>query len=130
MNPKRFNVTIPLRVSASLTQILLALLLVCLGSVFVAPAFAQESSTKAEDKKPAKSESPEARTKDGKKLLSALDLMKVAGVGAAKLAPDGTRIAYTVSEIKMEKDKEWKSVTQVWVVPVSGGKSRQYTRGE
>jgi dipeptidyl aminopeptidase/acylaminoacyl peptidase len=116
--------------SVSLTQTRLAILLVCLALVMSATAFAQESSPKAEDKKPAKIEAPEARTKDGKKLLSALDLMKVAGVGGAKLSPDGTRIAYTISEIKMEKDKEWKSVTQVWVVPVSGGKSRQYTRGE
>src|SRR5260370_23982441 len=30
----------------------------------------------------------------------------------------------------MEKDKEWKSATQVWVVPIPGGKTRQYTRGE
>src|SRR6266850_169989 len=130
MDPKRFNVTIRRSLSASLSQILPALLLVCLSSVMLAPALAQEGSPKAEDKKPAKSEAPEARTKDGKKLLSALDLMKVGGVGAARLSPDGTRVAYTVSETKMEKDKEWKSVTQVWVVPVSGGKSRQFTRGE
>jgi dipeptidyl aminopeptidase/acylaminoacyl peptidase len=130
MAPKRFTVTTSRRLSASLTQLLLALLLVCLSSTILTPALAQETSPKAEDKKPAKSEVPEARAKGGKKLLSSLDLMKVAGVGGAKLSPDGTRIAYTVSETKMEKDKEWKSVTQVWVVPVNGGKSRQYTRGE
>ncbi|HEY7680690.1 MAG TPA: hypothetical protein VIC04_09260, partial [Terriglobia bacterium] len=75
---------------------------------------------------------PEPRAKDGKKLLTALDAMKVAGVGGPRLSPDGTRVAYTVSETKMEKDKEWKSVTQVWVAPVSGvpGKARQFTRGE
>jgi dipeptidyl aminopeptidase/acylaminoacyl peptidase len=130
MNLKHSTVTISRSRSVSLTQTRLAILLVCLALVMSATAFAQESSPKAEDKKPAKSESPEARTKDGKKLLSALDLMKVAGVGGVKLSPDGTGVAYTVSETKMEKDKEWKSVTQVWVVPLSGGKSRQYTRGE
>src|SRR5256714_15363446 len=30
----------------------------------------------------------------------------------------------------MEKDKEWKNVTEVWVVAITGGKPRQYTRGD
>ncbi len=30
----------------------------------------------------------------------------------------------------MEKDKEWKTVTQVWVVPIGGGKPVQFTRGD
>ncbi|HSP62884.1 MAG TPA: S9 family peptidase, partial [Pyrinomonadaceae bacterium] len=83
-----------------------------------------------EEKKPAKTEAPEPRTRDGKKLLTAVDLLKVAGVGAPRISPDGSRVAYAVSETKMEKDKEWKSATQVWVVPISGGKARQYTRGD
>lgn len=85
---------------------------------------------KLEDKKPPKNEAPEPRTKDGKKLLRSLDLMKIVGVGAPRISPDGTRVAYTVSETKTEKDKEWKSVNQVWVVPIGGGKAHQYTRGE
>ncbi|HSE21012.1 MAG TPA: S9 family peptidase [Pyrinomonadaceae bacterium] len=68
------------------------------------------------------------RAKDGKKLLTALDLMKVANVSAPRISPDGTRVVYTVSEIKTEKDKEWKSVSQVWVVPIGGGEARQFTR--
>ena len=28
-------------------------------------------------------------------------------------------MVYTVGEVKMEKDKEWKTVTQVWVVPTA-----------
>jgi dipeptidyl aminopeptidase/acylaminoacyl peptidase len=91
---------------------------------------AQDKSALATDNKPAKNEAPEPRTKDGKKLLTSLDLLKVAGVSAPRISPDGSRVAYTVSETKMEKDKEWKTATQVWVVPTSGGKSRQYTRGE
>jgi dipeptidyl aminopeptidase/acylaminoacyl peptidase len=70
------------------------------------------------------------RAKDGKKLLTATDLMKINGVGAPRISPDGTRVAYTVNEVKMEKDKEWKNVTQIWVTPLGGGKARQYTRGE
>ncbi len=72
----------------------------------------------------------EPRAKDGKKLLTATDLMKINGVGAPRISPDGTRVAYTVNEVKMEKDKEWKNVTQIWVTPLGGGKARQYTRGE
>src|SRR5437868_2267868 len=79
---------------------------------------------------PAKSHAPEPRAKDGKKLLTALDLMKIAAVGNPRISPDGTRVAYTVTETKMEKDKEWKNVTHVWVVPAGGGKGQQYTRGD
>lgn len=86
----------------------------------------------AQDKpaSPAKTAAPEPRTKAGRKLLTALDLMKIAGVGNPRISPDGTRVAYTVSETKMEKDKEWKNVTQVWVVAITGGKPQQYTRGD
>src|SRR5438045_8994695 len=83
-----------------------------------------------DDKKPATKEAPAPRTKDGKKLLTAMDLMKIANVSSPRISPDGSRVAYTVSEVKMEKDKEWKTVTQVWVVPTNGGKANQYTRGD
>lgn len=119
MNPKRLTAG-------------LVIAICCLAPVIFCQALlAQEKSApQSGDKPPATKAAPEPRTKDGKRLLSALDLMKVAGVGGARLAPDGTRVAYTVSETKMEKDKEWKSVTHVWVVALSGGKPRQYTRGE
>src|SRR6266850_4286987 len=111
MNPKRFSIMLGL--------------LLC----FIAPATAWAQTP--ENKEPAKNEAPEPRSKDGKKLLTALDLMKVAVVGAPRISPDGARVAYTVSETKMEKEKEWKSATQVWVAPTNrSAKSRQYTRGD
>jgi dipeptidyl aminopeptidase/acylaminoacyl peptidase len=103
MNPKRFS-------------IVLAMLL-CL----MAPAILAQDKT---------AKNPEPRAKDGKKLLTALDLMKISAVGGPRTSPDGTRVAYTASETKMEKDKEWKNVTHVWVVPTVGGKPQQYTRGD
>ena len=106
MNPKRFIIT--LLILLSLTR---------------AAVQGQESSK-------SKADPPAPRAKDGKKLLTAMDLMKVNGVGNPRLSPDGSRVAYTVSEVKMEKDKEWKTVTHVWVVPANGGKARQYTRGD
>lgn len=91
---------------------------------------AQETTAASQEKKLVTSSVPEARAKNGKRLLGALDLMKVAAVGAPRISPDGSRVAYTVGEVKMEKDKEWKTVTQVWVVPTAGGKAMQYTRGD
>src|SRR5262245_5490586 len=90
----------------------------------------QAKRATSDDDKPAKSEAPAPRAKNGKKLLTALDLMKVANVGSPRIAPDGKRVAYAVSEIRMEKDKEWKAVTQIWVVPIAGNAARQYTRGD
>lgn len=107
MNPKRFVITLSI------------LLLVAATAVR-----AQELA------RAVKTDPPEPRAADGKKLLSAMDLMKVNGVGSPRISPDGARVAYSVSEVKMEKDKEWKTVTQVWVVPVTGGSARQFTRGD
>jgi Tol biopolymer transport system component len=116
MTPKRF--------------VALLLLVFC----FAVPASQLQAQEKpdasSEPSKPSKPDAPAARAKNGKRLLGALDLMKIAAVGSPRISPDGSRVAYTVSEIKMEKDKEWKSVTQVWLVPTTGGKAMQYTRGE
>ena len=98
-------------------------------TVFILGLTAAIAVQAQENGKPANNP-PEPRAKDGKKLLTALDLMKVNGVSAPRISPDGTRVAYTVGEIKMEKDKEWKNVTQIFVIPTSGGKARQYTRGD
>ena len=107
MNPKRFSTAL--------------VVLLCL----MAPA----TWAWAQDKQ-AKNDAPEPRAKDGRKLLTALDLMKVASVGNPRISPDGSRVAYTVTETRMEKDKEWKNVTHVWVVAAVGGKPQQYTRGD
>ena len=83
-----------------------------------------------ENSKSAKSDLPEPRAKDGRKLLTATDVLKIKTVGNPRISPDGSRVAYTVGEVKMEKDKEWKTFTQVWVVPIVGGSARQFTRGD
>jgi len=100
-------------------------------TIFFMLCMAVAASVRAqENSKPPKADAPAPRAKDSKKLLTAMDLMKIASVSAPRISPDGSRVAYSVSEVKMEKDKEWKSVTQVWVVPTNGGKARQYTRGD
>ena len=94
------------------------LIALCITSVVIA----------AQDK--SKSDLPEPRAKDGKKLLTSMDLMKIKSVGNPRISPDGSRVAYTVGEVKMEKDKEWKTATQIWVVAINDQKTRQFTRGE
>ncbi len=93
------------------------LLLFCF--VVSARLTAQEQPTPSPEQKPTP-KLPEARAKNGKRLLGAMDLMKLAAVGSPRLSPDGSRVAYTVGEVKMEKDKEWKTVTQIWVVADCG----------
>jgi dipeptidyl aminopeptidase/acylaminoacyl peptidase len=79
-----------------------------------------------------KQETPAPRSKDGKKLFGTVEALGVARVSGPRISPDGARVAYLVSEIKMEKDKPWKYVAQLWVAPTAGPASaaRQYTRGD
>lgn len=95
-----------------------------------APAFAQDAPK--ETPKQAQAEAPAAKSKSGKKLLSALDTQRVNAVagGGAELSPDGLRVAYTVNTASLEDGKDWKTLTQVWTVPAGGGSPRQITRGE
>src|SRR6516164_8196078 len=78
-----------------------------------------------------KQETPAARSKDGKKLFGTTEALRVARVFSPRISPDGSRVAYLVAENKMDKDKPWKSATQLWVTPSAGPASaaHQYTRG-
>ncbi|HEV2194857.1 MAG TPA: S9 family peptidase [Candidatus Acidoferrum sp.] len=94
--------------------------------LLVTSAIAKSQETKE------KQEAPAPRSKDGKKLFGTAEALRVARVFSPRISPDGSRVAYLVAETKMEKDKPWKSVTQLWLVPTAGPASaaRQYTRGE
>jgi dipeptidyl aminopeptidase/acylaminoacyl peptidase len=54
------------------------------------------------------------------------DLMTLRSVGAARISPDGNRVAYAVTETDFEQDAY---VTQIWLADVDGGKAIQLTRG-
>lgn len=101
--------------------------MVALSCAAPATIRAQQESKKADEKQP---QAP--RAKSGKKLLTAMDALRVSSVGGVAVSPDGKRVAYTASDDKMEKDKEWTSDTHVWVTNVAGGaaSARQYTRGD
>ena len=100
---------------------------VCFSVVLLAtPTIAISQETKE------KQEVPTPRSKDGKKSFGTAEALRLARVFSPRISPDGSRVAYLVAENKMEKDKPWKSVTQLWLVPTNGPASaaRQYTRGE
>ena len=109
MNPKRFAL----------------ILMMCLSLMPATPV--RPHPAWIDDKK---SDNYEPRAANGKKLLTAVDLLKVNSVGNPRISPDGARVVYTVGETRMEKDKEWKTVTQVWIVGINDQKPRQFTRGE
>ena len=89
-----------------------------------ATAKSQETNTKQE--------TPAPHSKDGKRLFSTMDALRLARVSSPRISPDGSRVAYLVAENKLEKDKPWKSVTHLWMAPTAGltSAARQYTRGE
>ncbi|HTS12413.1 MAG TPA: S9 family peptidase [Candidatus Limnocylindrales bacterium] len=107
-------------------RILIAILALVFAAVALPSAApAQESSAKLADATP--------HSKDGKKLFGTEEALRLARVSSPRISPDGSRVAYLVAEDRMEKkDEPWKSVTQLWVVPVAGPASaaRQFTRGE
>jgi dipeptidyl aminopeptidase/acylaminoacyl peptidase len=59
--------------------------------------------------------------------MTAQDLWSMARVGAPAVSPDGRSVVYTVTEYDLETDR---AVTQLWLVPVSGGEPRQLTHGD
>jgi dipeptidyl aminopeptidase/acylaminoacyl peptidase len=55
------------------------------------------------------------------------DLLSLRSVGGAVISPDGTKVAYTVSEADFTQDA---SITHIWLADAAGGRSFQLTRGE
>ena len=62
-----------------------------------------------------------------KRVPTVEDLMALKSLGTARISPDGTRVAYTVTETDMEQDAY---VTQIWLADAATGKSIQLTRGK
>jgi dipeptidyl aminopeptidase/acylaminoacyl peptidase len=62
----------------------------------------------------------------GRRVPTVDDLLLLESAGAARISPDGTRVAYTVSGANFKEDA---FVTQVWLVSSTGGDPVQLTRG-
>ena len=54
------------------------------------------------------------------------DLLAIKTIADVQLSPDGTRVAYVLTEIDAEKD-EYRSA--IWIAPAAGGAPIQFTRG-
>jgi dipeptidyl aminopeptidase/acylaminoacyl peptidase len=63
----------------------------------------------------------------GKRVPTVADLMDLKSAGSARISPDGTRVAYTITETDLAQDAY---VTQIWLADVGTGKAFQLTRGE
>src|SRR5947209_2131643 len=54
------------------------------------------------------------------------DLLSIKTIADIQLSPDGSRVAFTLSEIDAEQDGYR---TSIWVAPTQGGGPMQFTRG-
>ena len=55
------------------------------------------------------------------------NLMKVRRVGDPQLSPDGKTVAYTIGDVNVQANK---TLTQIYLVPTTGGEVRQFTKGD
>ena len=55
------------------------------------------------------------------------ELMNLKSAGGARISPDGTKVAYTVTETDFDQDAY---VTQIWLADVATGQCFQLTRGK
>jgi dipeptidyl aminopeptidase/acylaminoacyl peptidase len=62
-----------------------------------------------------------------KRVPAVEDLMALKSVGAARISPDGRRVAYTVTEADFEQDAY---ITQIWLIDIASGRAFQLTRGK
>ena len=61
-----------------------------------------------------------------KRTVEPADLFRLKFVSGAKLSPDGRQVAYTVSVIDSEAEKEHSAI---WLADVATGETRQFTNG-
>jgi dipeptidyl aminopeptidase/acylaminoacyl peptidase len=61
-----------------------------------------------------------------KRTMRAEDLYRFQLVSGCELSPDGAHVAYSLQRVDRKSEKKY---SNLWVVPVSGGPSRQFTFG-
>jgi dipeptidyl aminopeptidase/acylaminoacyl peptidase len=71
--------------------------------------------------------SSQSQAAEARRVPTVADLMALKSLGAPQLSPDGTRVAYTVTETDFDQDAY---VTQIWLAEVATGKAIQLTRGK
>jgi dipeptidyl aminopeptidase/acylaminoacyl peptidase len=68
-----------------------------------------------------------AAADNGRRVPTIDDLLMIRSAGGAKISPDGTHVAYTISETDFKQDA---TVTHIWLADAAAGQSIQLTRGE
>jgi len=68
-----------------------------------------------------------AAADEAKRVPTVDDLLLVKSVGGAKISPEGSRVAYTVSETDFKQDA---TVTHIWLADAATGRSFQLTQGD
>ncbi|MBK8021153.1 MAG: S9 family peptidase [Chloroflexi bacterium] len=61
-----------------------------------------------------------------KRLVEPADLFRLKFITEAQLSPDGERVAYTVTHVDPDKEKEFAAI---WMLTLATGESRQFTSG-
>ena len=61
-----------------------------------------------------------------KRTIEPADLFRLKFVTGAQLSPDGKRVAYTITHVDAEKDKEYSAI---WMMSLETGETRQFTSG-
>ena len=61
-----------------------------------------------------------------KRTVEPADLFRLKFITAGQLSPDGTRVAYTVTHVDPEAEKEYSAI---WMLNVVSGESRQFSSG-
>jgi dipeptidyl aminopeptidase/acylaminoacyl peptidase len=68
----------------------------------------------------------QASQESAKRIPTIDDLMALSSAGAARISPDGGKVAYTITKADFDQDAY---VTQIWLADVATGESIQLTRG-
>src|SRR5258708_23767352 len=105
------------------------------GMLMVAAVGAEGQEASLKQETSPKQAAMVARSKDGKKLFGAEDMLRIARVSAPRISPDGVRVAYLVSAVTTGKEGEaaekggasGKFVSQPWVGPTAGASDRAPT---
>ncbi len=61
-----------------------------------------------------------------KRLVEPADLFRLKFITEAQLSPDGARVAYTITHVDAEKEKEFSAI---WMLTLATGETRQFTSG-
>src|SRR6266446_5184974 len=119
------------------------------GMLMVAAVGAEGQEASLKQETSPKQAAMVARSKDGKKLFGAEDMLRIARVSAPRISPDGARVAYLVSAVtpgkegeaaekggasgkilafRKEGTEEKDAKPQVWFLYADGGEAWQVTK--